>query len=219
MEETIRIDVTDDRSVTAIQTLVEGSQTKWMFIYAPGAGSNIHDPFGSYTCRTLATKGISSIRFQFPYMEVGQRRPNSKRTLEATWRRVIEVVRPNGHKLVIGGRSMGGRIASQVVAQGVEVDALTLFAYPLHPPGRPSLWRDRHLPEIRIPTLFCSGTRDTFATPKELESVAARLPAATLHILDGADHGFSVLKASNRTRQDVWDEAIGVLLQWIDQLD
>ncbi len=93
MEETIRIDVTDDRSVTAIQTLVEGSPTNWMFMYAPGAGSNIHDPFGSYTCRTLATKGIPSVRFQFPYMEVGQRRPNSRHTLEATWTKVRQTKR------------------------------------------------------------------------------------------------------------------------------
>ena len=114
---------------------------------------------------------------------------------------------------------MGGRIASQVVAQGVEATALALFAYPLHSPGKPSQWRDEHLPEINVPTLFCSGTRDTFATPEELETVAARIPDATVHILDGADHGFSVLKSSNRARQDVWDEAIEVMLQWIDRLD
>ena len=114
---------------------------------------------------------------------------------------------------------MGGRIASQVVAQGVDAKALALFAYPLHPPGKPSQWRDEHLPKIDIPTLFCSGTRDTFTTPEELETVAARIPDATVHILAGADHGFSVLKSSNRTRQDVWDEAIGVLLNWMDNLD
>ena len=97
---------------------------------------------------------------------------------------------------------MGGRIASQVVAQGVDATALALFAYPLHPPGKPSQWRDEHLLEINIPTLFCSGTRDTFATPDELETVAARISDATVHILDGADHGFSVLTSSNRTRDE-----------------
>jgi len=218
-EETISINVADDRSVTAIRTPVEGSPTNWMFIYAPGAGSNIHDPFGTQACRILATKGISCVRFQFPYMEIGQRRPNSRQTVEATWRRVIEVVRPNDHKLVIGGRSMGGRIASQVVAQGMVVNALALFAYPLHPPGKPSQWRDEHLPVINVPTLFCSGTRDTFATPAEVGTVAVRIPDATVHILDGADHGFSVLKSSNRTRKDVWDEATDALLQLIDHLE
>ena len=190
-----------------------------MFIYAPGAGSNIRDVFGSHLSSTLAAKGISSVRFQFPYMEARRRRPDSRAVLEDTWRSVVKEVRAKDLKLVVGGRSMGGRIASQVVAQGVEAEALALFAYPLHPPGKPSQWRDEHLPKIDIPTLFCSGTRDTFATPEELESVATRMPAATFHVLDGADHGYSVLRASNRERKGVWDEATRALLQWMDRLE
>ncbi|MEE8158573.1 MAG: alpha/beta family hydrolase [Dehalococcoidia bacterium] len=197
----------------------DGPLGEFIFIYAPGAGSNVNDGFGSHLSHTLGAKGISSVRFQFPYMEARRRRPDSRPVLEDTWRSVIKEVGAKGLKLVIGGRSMGGRIASQVVAQGVEAEALALFAYPLHPPGKPSQWRDEHLPDINVPTLFCSGTRDTFATPEELETVAARIPDATVHILNGADHGFSVLKSSDRTRQDIWDEAIGVLLNWMDNLD
>lgn len=219
MEESLSIEVSGGQTVTAVLTLPDGPLGEFMFIYAPGAGSNVNDGFGSHLSHTLGGKGISSVRFQFPYMEARRRRPDSRPALEETWRRVIEEFRAQGLKLIIGGRSMGGRIASQVVAQGVEAEALALFAYPLHPPGKPSQWRDEHLPDINVPTLFCSGTRDTFATPEELETVAARIPDATVHILDGADHGFSVLKSSNRTRQDVWDEATGALLRLIDHLE
>ncbi len=166
MEETLRINISGDQSVTAVRTFPQGHPRNWMFIYSPGAGSNIHDTFGSHACRTLATKGISSVRFQFPYMESGRRRPDTRHMLETTWCRVIDAVRVNDLKLVVGGRSMGGRIASQVVAKGMEVDGLALFAYPLHSPGKPPQWRDEHLQKINIPTLFCSGTHDTFATPK-----------------------------------------------------
>ena len=105
-----------------------------------------------------------------------------------------------GVPVAIGGRSMGGRIASAVVASGVEVDALALFAYPLHPPGRPDQTRDGHLAAIGVPTLFCSGTRDAFATPEELNAAAAKVSAARFHIMEGADHGYSVLKSSGRSR-------------------
>ena len=110
---------------------------------------------------------------------------------------------------------MGGRIASQVVAQGAEVNGLAFFAYPLHPPGRPDQRRDKHLTKITTPMLYCSGTRDAFATPEELEGLVAELPRSTLHLMDGADHGFAVPKASGRTRQEVWREALAAFLEWV----
>lgn len=109
---------------------------------------------------------------------------------------------------------MGGRIASQVVAQGPPVDGLVLFAYPLNPPRNPRVSRDGHLPEIKIPTLFCSGTRDTFASPDDLIAVAEKMGNSQFHKLDGADHGFAVLKSSGRTREDVWKEAVDAMLDW-----
>jgi predicted alpha/beta-hydrolase family hydrolase len=113
---------------------------------------------------------------------------------------------------------MGGRIASQVAAQGIGVAGLALFAYPLHPPGRPEQGRAAHLQSIRVPVLFCSGTRDTYATPQELGSVAALVPGSRVHLLEGADHGFNVLKASGRTRELVWAEATDALLLFIQGL-
>jgi len=144
MEESLSIEVSGGQTVTAVLTLPEGPLGEFMFIYAPGAGSNVNDGFGSHLSHTLGAKGISTVRFQFPYMEAPRRRPDSKAVLEDTWRSVIKEVGAKGLKLVIGGRSMGGRIASQVVAQDVDATALALFAYPLHPPGKPSQWRDEH---------------------------------------------------------------------------
>ncbi len=204
-----------DKTVSAIRTSPAGD-TRFTFVYAPGAGSKINDPFGEYLSARLPSAGASLVRFQFPYMEAGKRVPDRPPLLEATWGAVIDTFRADSGKLVVGGRSMGGRIASQVAAQGASVDALALFAYPLHPPGKRAVPRDGHLPDIAAPTLFCSGTRDTFATPDDLIAVAGKMPNAAFHELDGADHGFAVLKRSGRAREDVWKEAADVLLDWID---
>ena len=214
-EETVRITVSDDRSVTAVRTSPSGNGNGWLFVYAPGAGSNIHDAFGRYACRFLSARGYVSVRFQFPYKEEGRRAPDRPPVLEATWREVLAAQRHAGLKIVAGGRSMGGRIASQVVAKGATVDALALFAYPLHPPGDPSRRRDKHLPDIGVPTLFCTGTRDAFAQPDELSVAASKVQHSTLHLLEGADHGFGVLKSSGRTKEDVWEEATNVLEGWM----
>ena len=214
-EEPFHVKLSEERSITAIRSLPITPGAGWLFVYAPRAGSNIHDPFGTYLCRHLAGIGIGAVRFQFPYMESGGRRPDLPQVLEDTWRRVMESVRTPHLKLAIGGRSMGGRIASQVVAQGARVDALALFAYPLRPPGNPSQRRDAHLPAITAPTLFCSGSRDAFATPDELRAAAAAVPRFRAHVMEGADHGFATLKSSGRTREDVWCEARSVFIDWL----
>ena len=128
-------------------------------------------------------------------MEAGRRAPDRPPVLEATWRAAIAAARPSARVLLIGGRSMGGRIASMAAADGVAVDGLALFAYPLHQPGKPERLRDAHFPALDMPVLFCSGTRDTFATPAELAASAAKAPNARVHILQGADHSFAARKA------------------------
>jgi uncharacterized protein len=200
-------------AITAMET-PPNSHAGWTFFYAPGAGSNVHDPFGVFACRALAEHGVRCVRFQFPYQEARRRSPDRTLVLEATWRSVIEAVRDGG-RLVIGGRSMGGRIGSQVVALGVAADAMALFAYPLHPPGKPEQRRDAHLPEIGAPVLFCSGTNDAFGSPEELREASGLVGRATVHFLEGADHGFSVRKASGRTREEVWREAVEVMWEWL----
>lgn len=213
-ERTHTVDIADHRVVTAIATAPTGD-AGWTFIYAPGAGSNVHDPFGRHACRALAAEGVAGLRFQFPYQEAGKRGPDRPAVLEETWLAIIDQFRPAVGRLVIGGRSMGGRIASQVVAKGAKVDAVALFAYPLHPPGRPDNRRVEHLPALTAPTLFCSGTTDAFAGPDELRGAAALVPNATVHLLEHADHGFSVRKSSGRTREDVWAEATNNAIDWL----
>ena len=128
----------------------------------------------------------------------------------------LEASRADGVRLIASGRSMGGRVASMIVAAGESVDALALFAYPLHAPGRSDQPRTEHLPAIRVPTLFCSGTRDGCGSPEELERAAALVDDGELHLLNGADHGFATLKSSGRTREDVWREAIDAMTAWLD---
>ncbi len=201
--------------VTVIDTPAEGEPAGWRFVYAPGAGSHVNDLFGTYACRTLAACGVAASRFQFPYQEAGSRRPDRPPVLQDTWRSVLAAVREQDIKTVIGGRSMGGRIASLIVSAGAEVDGLAVFAYPLHPPGQPEKARTEHLPAIAVPTLFCSGTRDTFGTPEEIAAAAGLISNSTVHVLDGADHGFAVLKRSGRARQEVFAEAVDALLAWV----
>jgi hypothetical protein len=215
-EEQLSIEVPGSGAITAVRTPASGA--RWQFLYAPGAGSNVHDPFGRYACRALAERGISCVRFQFPYMEAKRRSPDRTAVLETTWRAVIDALRGDAGRLAVGGRSMGGRIATHVAAAGVDVDALLLFAYPLHAPSKPDRWRDAHLPSVAAPALFCSGTRDSFAKPEELRAVASRMPDAAVHVLDGADHGFAVPKSSGRTREDVWEQAVNLATEWLERL-
>jgi uncharacterized protein len=135
--------------------------------------------------------------------------------LEATWNAVLEASREPRRKIAVGGRSMGGRIASQAVAQGAEADALALFAYPLHPPGNLAKMRTEHLPALKLPALFVSGTSDSFGAPDEIKAAAKLVKGAKVHFLDGADHGFAVKKASGRTKDDVFAEAVGVFADWL----
>lgn len=223
LDRSFTVDVSDAGSVTAIRTPAEGAT--WTFVYAPGAGSNIHDPFGAYAARALAARGIATVRFQFPYMEAGRRGPDRTAVLEATWRAVIDAVRDGATRLAVGGRSMGGRIASMVVAQAEAspgrrafADALALFAYPLHPPGKPGQLRTEHFASINVPALFVSGTKDAFGSPDELRAATKPLKRTTLHLLDGTGHGFAVPKSSGRTREDVWAEAVDAFAAWLTSI-
>jgi hypothetical protein len=212
-DERIAVEVKPGMRVTAIRT--SAPSATWTMVYAPGAGANITDPFGQHLAAALPAHGVSLVRFQFPYMEAGRRSLDRTDVLEDTWRAVIEQVRDDGGKLVIGGRSMGGRIASMVHAAGTKADALALFAYPLHPPGKPLQQRTEHLPSIKARTLFISGTNDAFASDDELRAAAQLVRRSSVHLLAGADHGFAVKKSSGRTRADVWDEASDAFVAWL----
>ena len=201
-------------NVTVIQTPAQGEDAGWQFIYAPGAGSHVDDPFGVYACATLAAQGVPSTRFQFPYQEARSRRPDRPAVLQETWLGVLDAVRQPSLRTVIGGRSMGGRVATMIVAGGANVDGLVPFAYPLHQPGHPEKAGVGLFPNIKSPSLFVSGTRDIFGAPDELTDAVGLVKGAKLYWLDGADHGFAVLKSSGRTKDEVYREAVDALTDW-----
>jgi hypothetical protein len=174
----------------------------------------------------LAAAGFSVLRFNFPYSEAGRRAPDRAPALVRTWLDVFGWARTEGPgrdlPVLAGGRSMGGRMASLAAAGHPDAFApagLVFFAYPLHPPGRPDRLRTAHLGRIRTPMLFLSGTRDALAGVDLLQAETRKLGGrARLHRLEGADHGFHVLKRSGRTDEDIAREAADTVRAWADRL-
>lgn len=179
-----------------------------------GAGGSKDTPGLVAYANACAARGLEVICFNQPSAEAGRGRPDPATKVEASWRMIVEQVR-DAPRLMIGGRSFGGRMATHVVADGVRVDGLVLLGYPLHPPGQPQRLRDEHLPRIRVPILFLHGTRDPFATPALLDAVIDRLPIATLHRLEGGDHSLGV---RGRTILEVSEELADATILWLGAL-
>ena len=189
-----------------------------VFLCAHGAGGNLNDRGVVKTAEVLRAHGVDTVRFNFAYRERKSSRPDPMLKLtsciEAVVRRVRDELRPR--RLIIGGRSMGGRASSVLAAQGFPCDGLLLLAYPLHPPGRPQQLRSAHLPDITVPALCINGTRDDFCTPALMKEVLQTVqPTFRMHWIDGADHSFHVLKSSGRTDADVMAEIGTVVAAWL----
>jgi predicted alpha/beta-hydrolase family hydrolase len=183
-----------------------------------GAGGDRETPLLVRLASALAASGRGALLYNFPYTDKGRRVPDSPEVLEMTARAVAEHARgPLGaRRVVLGGKSMGGRIASQAVAKGAPAEGLVFLGYPLHPPGRTETRRDKHLPRVGVPMLFVQGTRDAFARWDLLEKLIGRLgEAATLHRIDDGDHSFRVPKRSGRTAADVEAEVFQAVLGWL----
>ena len=165
-------------------------------VLAPGAGSGMEHPSLVGLAEAVARAGFVACRFNFPYREAGRRLPDRLPALVAAYGAVVEHLRADPTLAVpwiaIGGRSMGGRVASHLAASGAAVRALVFLAFPLHPAGRPSTTRAAHLATLQVPMLFVQGTRDALSTWSLLEPMVRALPAATLHAVDGADHSLTV---------------------------
>jgi uncharacterized protein len=167
-------------------------------VLAHGAGGGQQSKFMVQAAQAFAARGITVATFDFPYMAQGRSVPDKGPVLETHWRAVVDEARTHPAfarlPLFIGGKSMGGRIASQVAAQRVEgIAGLVYLGYPLHPPGKPEQRRDRHLPDITEPMLFVQGTRDPFGTAEEIRALLPRLnPRATLFEVTDGDHSFAV---------------------------
>ena len=219
MPEHISIEVASDQKVTAIiYAAAKARRAGIGLILGPGAGAPQTSGFMVTFASELAARGIDVVTFNFLYMEQRRRVPDPNAKLEACYRAVIEAVaRRKLGKLAIGGKSMGGRIASQVAALGAaEVAGLVLLGYPLHPPGRPEELRVKHLPAIETPMLFVQGSRDAFGTPEELRPFMQKLKApAELHVVEGGDHSFKVLKRAGLSQADVYKSVQDRIDQWL----
>src|SRR5213596_4195294 len=192
---------------------------RWLYVLAHGAGAGMRHPFLETIARALAERGVATLRYQFPYMERRASRPDPPAVAAATVRAAAaEAARlAPGLPLVAGGKSFGGRMTS--TAQAEEplpgVRGLVFLGFPLHPPGRPADARADHLAQVQIPMLFLQGTRDDFADLKLLRPLVQRLGArATLHLVEGGDHSFHVLKRSGRTDADVMGEIADAIAEW-----
>ena len=195
-------------------------------ILAHGAGAPQTHPFMTAFARLLSARGLDVVTFNFLYMERGRRVPDPKARLEACYRAVIAAARARAgdgdRRMVIGGKSMGGRIATQVAAadgaDGGEagVDGLVLLGYPLHPPGRPDKPRTAHLPSVAAPMIFVQGERDIFGTPDELRPVLATCANAELVAVDGADHSLKMRGKDAPRAGEVYETVTRKIVGWLE---
>jgi uncharacterized protein len=200
-----------DGEVSGVRHAPSGDRRATL-VWAHGAGGTMNHPHVTGVAEGLAAEGIETFRFNFPYTEAGRKSPDKQEKLEACYWGVAKEVAANAGRLYIGGGSMGGRIASHLVSDGFPAAGLVFQSYPLHPPGKPERLRRDHLKRIAVPMLFIWGTRDAFATGDLLEETLAELPTATLHRIEGADHG---LKVKGRTQADVLAEVVATIVAWI----
>ena len=190
-------------------------------IIAHGAGGPMHTPFIRYFHTELAKRGFLTVKFNFPYMEAHRRVPDRREILEESYRTIVDQSKNNSHKpsrMFIGGKSMGGRIASQIAANGVDVNGLFFLGYPLHPIGKTDQLRDEHLYRIKKPMLFVSGTRDSFARKDLLEEVVSKIgPNAKIHWVQNGDHSFKTPEAKKGSG-DTLQEALASIVDWLQTI-
>lgn len=205
-------------SVWAIPENYEATTGK-AIILAHGAGNDMHSSFVSYFHHAFAEAGLLSIKFNFPYTDAGRKAPDRMELLENTWRAVIKAVRTDSKlapkQLFLAGKSMGGRVASHVVAQGEPCDGLIFLGYPLHPAKQTEKLRIDHWSNIHCPTLFVEGTRDSLC---DLELLKAKLPLITgptiLQIVEGGDHSFKLPKSLGKEHEEVLAEVVLSVIGW-----
>ena len=189
-----------------------------LLVLAHGAGAGQRHPFMVGVAAALAARGIDVVTFNFPYMEQKRRVPDRAPLLEACFRAVVAAAMDQGRlrtrRLFIGGKSMGGRMATHLAAQGLDpLAGVIALGYPLHPPGKPDQVRTAHLPAITAPVLIVQGERDAFGTPEELAPAIETMRApVTLHVVSGGDHSLAV---KGRSKNEALDTVTTVVAGWI----
>lgn len=208
----------------AIERLTDGpdaTAAAATVVLAHGAGAPMDSPFMAFSAAGLAAAGLRVVRFEFPYMALrragGTKRPPDRApVLLAAWQEAIAATGVPAERLVIGGKSLGGRMAS-MIADAVGVGGLVCLGYPFHPPGKPETTRIEHLAALRTPTLIVQGTRDPFGGQDEVADYPLS-PAIHLHWLADGDHGFKPRTASGRTERQNWDEALDAIRAFVARL-
>jgi predicted alpha/beta-hydrolase family hydrolase len=216
---------TTGAATTALVYRADENITGSALILAHGAGAGQRSPFLVAFAQGLSGAGLDVVTFNFLYIERGRRLPDRGPILMDCFHAVIDAVRARlasaRGTLVIGGKSMGGRIATQLAAGDptLPVAGLVLLGYPLHPPGRPTERRDSHLGSVKRPMLFVQGSRDAFGTPKEFSGILEALsPPASLYVVDGGDHSFKTAGHDSASQARVFGDVRRVILDWINTL-
>jgi predicted alpha/beta-hydrolase family hydrolase len=217
--EKLVIDVAETRSVSAMLNVPPRAGA--CFVFAHGAGAGMTHPFMEGVAKGLATRNVATLRYQFPYMEKGSKRPDAPALAQATVRAAVATAASHcpGLPLIAGGKSFGARMTSQAQAKAplAGVRGLAFLGFPLHPAGKRSTDRADHLDQVDVPMLFLQGTRDKLAELDLLEPVVARLgKPATLHLIDQADHSFHVPARSGRDDRAVMTELLDLFSAWIE---
>jgi predicted alpha/beta-hydrolase family hydrolase len=221
-----KVQVNTAESVTAfLYPAAKKNRAGVSVILGHGAGANQLSGFMRLFASGLAERGCDVVTFNFLYTEQGRKLPDPKARLELCFRAVIDTVvkhkKLKGNRLVIGGKSMGGRIASQVAAEdGENIDGLVFLGYPLHPPGRRDKLRSEHLPKLKVPMLFVQGSRDAFGSEPEIATLIKKLKLpATLYAIEGGDHSLKVTKSSTVPQSQVYDQAMDAIARWCSSRD
>jgi predicted alpha/beta-hydrolase family hydrolase len=218
----LKLDLANGTAVSAL--LLRPDNARVCFVFAHGAGAGMSHPFMAAVANGLGARGIATLRYQFPYMEKGSRRPDTPDVAHAAVRAAVEQAArlSPGLPLIAGGKSFGGRMTSQAqaIAALPGVRGLAFLGFPLHPPGKPSATRAAHLSGIEIPMLFLQGARDDFAELTLLEPVVKNLGSlASLYLVQEADHSLHVPARSGRNDAEVMREVLDALAAWVgDQL-
>ncbi len=220
----LTVQINDADSVTTLlYRAAKKDRAAVTIILGHGAGADQLSAFMRMAAEGLAARGLDAMTFNFLYKERGKSAPDPKAKLESCYQAVIDAAikhkQLKGNKLVIGGKSMGGRIASQVAAERSQgIDGLVFLGYPLHPPGRPDKLRDEHLPKIKAPMLFIQGSRDTFGTEDEIRAILKKHRLrATLYPIEKGDHSFKVPK-SVKPQQQVYEEVMNEVARWCREI-
>jgi uncharacterized protein len=207
----------DAERVTATAYAADGFARPPVLVLGHGAGAPQSHPFMVDVAAGLAARGVEVVTFDFVYTEKRRRAPDKPALLEGCYSAVVEAVRARsgGRPLLLGGKSMGGRIASQIAPRHPGLAGLVFLGYPLHPPGKPEAQRAKHLGAIDAPMLFVQGSRDAFGTPDELRPILRALKAAELFVVDGGDHSFRVPKKSGASQADVMTRVMDEVARWV----